>query len=65
MVLGRIIADTELADMYQVAFIAFFSLVEEHGGGGVKKIRWKHLHGSGFLGTTVDMCGKQMKGKIC
>jgi hypothetical protein len=51
--------------MNQVAFIAFFSLVKKYGGGGVKTISWKHLHSSGFLGTTVDMCGKQMKGKIC
>lgn len=59
LTLGRIIVDTEYADMYQVAFTAFFNMVALHGG---KPVRWKHLHGTGFLGTTVDMCSKQMKG---
>ena len=57
--LGRLITNTTYADMHQVAFTAYFQLA---GDRAKKPVKWQHLHGEGFYGTTIDMCSKQMSG---
>lgn len=52
--------NTENVEMYKSAFINFFGLIERYGG---KPVHWLHIHGDGFIGTTIDMCSKQMTGR--
>jgi hypothetical protein len=60
LVLGRIITNTSYADMYELSYTVFFQLVGERAR---KPVKWRHIHGEGFYGTTIDMCSKQMSGK--
>ena len=45
--------------LYSIAFLTLFKWVEKLTG---DIVRWQHLHGSGIIGVTVDMDGKQMSG---
>lgn len=51
--------DTDRRDFYALVFSNVFSMLSE---ATEKPFRWQHLHGSGMIGITIDMCSKQMFG---
>lgn len=53
--------NAERRRLYSKAFTMLFTWVKTLTN---EDVRWLHLHGSGIIGVTVDMDGKQMSGKL-
>lgn len=58
--LARMFINQESAKLYTKCFELLYHHIEKVTA---KEVKWKHIHGTGFIGITADMDSKQMSGR--